>query len=93
MPAIEGQRYIEVAEVSKICRNGTPHASRRSARSALPCPHGQFVAILGPSGWGKSTLLMMVGGLEPVTGGYIKVDGVAMTCSSRRFRRWRSIPL
>ena len=69
MPAIERQHYVEVAEVSKIYRNGTPHAVEAVSSVSFTVPHGQFVAILGPSGCGKSTLLMMVGGLEPVTAG------------------------
>ena len=36
---------------------------------------GEFVSIIGPSGCGKSTTLLLVSGLEPVTGGSIEVDG------------------
>jgi NitT/TauT family transport system ATP-binding protein len=66
---------VEVAEVSKIYRNGTAHAVEAVSSVSFAVPRGQFVAILGPSGCGKSTLLMMVGGLEPVTAGRIVVDG------------------
>lgn len=34
---------------------------------------GEFVVILGPSGAGKSTLLNLLGGMDKVTGGEIKV--------------------
>lgn len=34
---------------------------------------GEFVSIIGPSGCGKSTLLRLVVGLEPVTGGEIRL--------------------
>jgi sn-glycerol 3-phosphate transport system ATP-binding protein len=34
---------------------------------------GEFVVIVGPSGCGKSTLLRMVAGLEPITGGEIRI--------------------
>jgi len=34
---------------------------------------GEFVALVGPSGCGKSTLLRMIAGLEPVTGGEIRL--------------------
>ncbi|CEQ22923.1 ABC transporter ATP-binding protein [[Clostridium] sordellii] len=36
---------------------------------------GEFVAIIGSSGSGKSTLLHLLGGLERLSGGSIKVNG------------------
>jgi thiamine transport system ATP-binding protein len=35
----------------------------------------ETLAVLGPSGSGKSTLLRAIAGLEPLTGGSIKLDG------------------
>jgi nitrate/nitrite transport system ATP-binding protein len=40
---------------------------------------GEFVAILGHSGCGKSTVLSMVAGLERATGGGVVVDGTEVT--------------
>ena len=34
---------------------------------------GEFVVILGPSGAGKSTLLNLLGGMDKVTSGTIKI--------------------
>src|SRR5215216_7835770 len=34
---------------------------------------GRFTCILGPSGCGKSTLIQIIGGLEPATGGRIRI--------------------
>jgi NitT/TauT family transport system ATP-binding protein len=34
---------------------------------------GRFACILGPSGCGKSTLVQIVGGLEPATGGSVRI--------------------
>jgi multiple sugar transport system ATP-binding protein len=40
----------------------------------LEIRHGEFVVFVGPSGCGKSTLLRMIAGLEPITGGELRID-------------------
>src|ERR1700681_3305516 len=79
MPVAERQPYVQVAEVSKIYRSGTPNAAEAVSSVSFSVPHGQFVALLGPSGCGKSTLLMLVGGLEPLTEGTIQLGGTPVT--------------
>ena len=44
----------------------------------LEIPAGEFVVFVGPSGCGKSTLLRVIAGLEPVSGGEIKIDGAVV---------------
>jgi len=39
---------------------------------------GEFIVIVGPSGCGKSTLLRMVGGLETVTEGEVRINNTRM---------------
>jgi NitT/TauT family transport system ATP-binding protein len=75
----EEERYVEVAEVRKVYRNGTAEAVEAVSSVSFGVARGQFVAVLGPSGCGKSTLLMMVGGLEAVTAGHITVGGEPVT--------------
>ena len=41
----------------------------------LEIRHGEFVVFVGPSGCGKSTLLRMIAGLEPISGGQVRIDG------------------
>ncbi|UAC49634.1 ABC transporter ATP-binding protein [Bacillus aquiflavi] len=40
---------------------------------------GQFVSIVGPSGWGKSTLLYLIAGLEKPDKGEISISGNKVT--------------
>jgi sn-glycerol 3-phosphate transport system ATP-binding protein len=57
-------------QVAKTYPNGTPVVHGLS----LEIADGEFMVIVGPSGCGKSTLLRMVAGLEPITGGEIRID-------------------
>ena len=45
----------------------------------LEIADGEFVVFVGPSGCGKSTLLRLIAGLEDVTGGVIRIDGIDAT--------------
>ncbi len=79
MPVVERERFVEIAEVTKVYRSGAAEAVEAVSSVSFSVPRGQFVAVLGPSGCGKSTLLMMVGGLESVTADRIAVGGMPMT--------------
>ena len=41
--------------------------------------HGDVVAIMGPSGAGKTTVVRAIAGLEPLAGGSIRIDGLSLT--------------
>ena len=60
---------------------------------SLGVPAGQTVALTGPSGSGKSSLLMVAAGLERPSGGRIKITGTDITNmgedAAARFRRGR----
>ena len=42
---------------------------------------GESLALLGPSGCGKTTTLRLLAGLDPVSGGRIRLDGQDVTHS------------
>ncbi|MDE3080527.1 MAG: sn-glycerol-3-phosphate ABC transporter ATP-binding protein UgpC [Paracoccaceae bacterium] len=41
----------------------------------LHVAQGEFCVFVGPSGCGKSTLLRMISGLEPISGGEVRIGG------------------
>ena len=45
----------------------------------LEVPYGKSVALLGPSGSGKSSLMAVLAGLERASGGSVSVDGLDFT--------------
>lgn len=59
----------------------TKHFGARSVLNAvsLEVAAGEYVAVLGESGIGKSTLLNVIAGLEPVDAGTVSFDGVELT--------------
>lgn len=50
-------------------------------------PRGAVTAVIGPSGSGKSSLLRLIAGLDPLTEGSLTVDGVEASGSGSRGRR------
>lgn len=52
----------------------------------LTIESGEFFTFVGPSGCGKSTILNLIAGLEPLTGGTIRFDGIAVNDRSPRDR-------
>src|SRR5215467_1617801 len=48
---------------------------------------GEFLVLLGPSGCGKTTLLRMIAGLEPPSGGQILIGGQVVNDLPPRARK------
>ncbi|HLF48937.1 MAG TPA: ABC transporter ATP-binding protein, partial [Methylomirabilota bacterium] len=48
---------------------------------------GEFVCLLGPNGCGKTTLLRILGGIEPATRGTVLLDGLPVVADARHERK------
>jgi len=63
-------------ELSKISKN---YGSQPVLQDIdLRIGDGELVVLVGPSGCGKSTLLRMICGLEDISGGELRIDGVVV---------------
>ncbi len=49
--------------------------TRAITEVSLEVTEGEVVAVIGPSGCGKSSLLRAIGGLEPLAGGTVSLNG------------------
>jgi len=82
-PFIETARMTEDPiirgiDAHKIYNSGavTVHALRGVS---LAIPRGEMVAIMGPSGCGKTTLLNCFSGLDDLTSGDVRIEGVSLS--------------
>jgi putative ABC transport system ATP-binding protein len=69
---------IEVSDLKKTIESSVSRVDILKGLS-FAVPRTQFVAIMGASGSGKSTLLGLLAGLDTVTSGSIKLDGVEIS--------------
>tara|TARA_R110002073_G_scaffold2899_1_gene18732 strand:+ start:24528 stop:26675 length:2148 start_codon:yes stop_codon:yes gene_type:complete len=76
---------IELDNVSFRYGEGDPVVLERASLTIVP---GEYVALVGPSGGGKTTLLKLMLGLHRPTGGQIRLDGCP--ASPAHWRNWRS---
>ncbi|NTW28571.1 MAG: ABC transporter ATP-binding protein [Coriobacteriia bacterium] len=67
-------KVIEITDVTKIYRTGDEDTVALDGIS-LSIEQGEFVAIMGPSGSGKSSLMHIIGLLDTATRGKYCLDG------------------
>jgi len=80
MPAI-----LEATDLRKAFRiSATPHEVLRGV--SLTIEQGQFIALVAPSGEGKSTLLHVLSGLDAADSGRIVIDGQDVTAMNEEQR-------
>jgi NitT/TauT family transport system ATP-binding protein len=65
---------IEFTNVSKVFGDG-PNRVTALQNVNLTISAGEFISVVGPSGCGKSTLMRIVGDLEDVSTGEVRVNG------------------
>ena len=69
---------IRIENVTKVYGSGEA-ATTALAGLTLDVERGAWLAIMGPSGHGKSTLLQIMGGLDQPTSGQVHLDGTELT--------------
>lgn len=68
-------KYLEFSQLSKVYP--TPEGPLTVVdRFDLKMKKGEFISLIGHSGCGKSTVLTMAAGLNDISGGAIKLDGM-----------------
>jgi len=72
---MRAERFLEIFQLVKAYPNPFGEPLRVVDGFDLLVPQGELVSIIGHSGCGKSTVLTMVAGLNPITSGGIIVDG------------------
>ena len=75
--------FVEFEKVSKIYHTGTVEIP--ALRDAtFQVEKGEICVIVGASGAGKTTLLNILGGMDTLTGGTVKLDGRDISRYDRR---------
>ena len=71
------EKYLEFSQLSKVYPTAEGPLTVVD-RFDLKLRKGEFVSLIGHSGCGKSTVLTMAAGLNDISGGVIKLDGLAV---------------
>ena len=70
---------LEVRDITKIYNAGTVTEQCLFDHFSLSVPEGQFVAIVGSNGSGKTSLLNIICGSIPIEGGEVLVGGKSIS--------------
>ena len=76
---------LRLAKVNKYYRVGT-HSLHVLRDVDVEVADGEFVAIMGASGSGKSTMLHLLGGLDLPTSGEVVIDGISISTLDEEHR-------
>ena len=82
--------FLEAQGLSKTYRNAEVPVGVFE-QLTIQVDRGEMLAVVGPSGIGKSTLLHLLGGLDRPDGGSITIDALELTTMSNdELARWRN---
>lgn len=81
MNKIKNHKIIEAQMLTKSYENGKIKVLRGAS---LEVNKGEIVALCGPSGGGKSTLLHIIAGIDFADGGKVLIDGVPLDSEAQR---------
>jgi lipoprotein-releasing system ATP-binding protein len=91
VPTEATEPLIETRELRKTYRTGEAESVEVLRGVSLRVAEGAFVAIVGESGTGKSTLLHLMGGLDRPTAGEVRFRGRAIfDQKDEALARWRN---
>lgn len=74
---------LEAAGIEKVYGEGHTRVTALEGLS-FKLASGEFVAVMGASGSGKSTFLNILGGLDSPTAGKVLLDGIELTALSEK---------
>ena len=77
-----GHPYVRIADLTVVYRSGAGHEVEAVQSVTMDLPRGRFVALAGPSGSGKSSMLYVLAGLLRPTRGTVSVDNNDLTSMS-----------
>lgn len=80
---------IKVSNLSYIYQQGMPFEQTALENINFEIPDGDFVAVIGHTGSGKSTLIQHLNALIKPTSGKIEIDGVDITAPDVDLRKVR----
>ncbi|WP_157875781.1 ATP-binding cassette domain-containing protein, partial [Streptacidiphilus griseoplanus] len=84
-PDAAGSGGLRLASVTLTVGDGNTAVTALDHVSLSVAP-GEFVAVVGPSGSGKSSLLAVAGGLQQPTSGAVHIAGTELTALSDKER-------
>ena len=81
---------IKVENLSYVYMQGTPFETVAVDNVSFEINQGEFVAVIGHTGSGKSTLIQQLNGLLIPTSGRVEVDGYEISASKKDLKEIRS---